>query len=688
MKSPPRCIVLVLAAVASVAGQAAAQTLQTREVVAGLSTPWEILWGPDGWIWMTERGGRVSRVDPENGTLVPIITITVVDEAGESGLLGMTVKGDSVFVVYTYLSGTTRFERLVRYRYDGVTLVAPTILIDSIVAPGTHSGSRLVITPDSRLMMTTGDGAVESNVQSHSSLNGKVLRMNLDGSIPADNPFASAPHPSRLIWTTGHRNAQGLVLGPNGILYSSEHGATTNDEINIIERKRNYGWPVVEGFCDLPAEIQLCRDSNVAEPIKAWTPTIATCGLEYYGHSRIPSWQHSLILTTLAQSDVRILTLSGDGRSIVRETVYDDPLFARVRDVCVAPDGRVFVATIDRIVEIAPRPGDLTLEAPTIEASQVRAGEPYRVRFSAHGTAAPGNVFHVELVGPRGTIALATASDTGDYVVDGVFKCRTTGGGSGYRLRLRSDYPLQQKFGNGDSMTFVASRRASITAPPGEVLCAGDTAVLIGVAGVVNRWSTGDTSETLRVTAAGKYRLTIIDGTCTDSTTSTVAFAARPTPDISWIPNWGMFSTAAGFPGYQWLRNGEVMPGETTRHLVPPPGLARYSVRVTSSNRCTGTSEELLYVPAASPEATMPKTPTIELTYDRPNVVIKVEPYRPTDFDIAIIDMRGSVVRVHHEELASAPLRIVMPAGDLIRGTYIVQISSDSFEWSEKVSVD
>jgi aldose sugar dehydrogenase len=347
---------LVLGAFAIACGSAPAQELDVRVVSPGPLKPWEILWGRDGMIWMSEHHGRISRVDPESGEVRPMLTVPDVYETGESGMLGMAVTEQYLFVVYNYIDGTSIRERMVRYTIVDTTLVEPRILVNDIPAATIHSGSRLVITPDSKVLMTVGDGSNHNLAQQHTAINGKLLRMNFDGSAPADNPFAAAPYPTNLIWTTGHRNAQGLVLAPNGILYSSEHGPSNDDEINIIERGRNYGWPLVMGFCNTPDEQRICNDSNVVEPLIAWTPTIATCGLDYYDNPRIPAWRHTLILTTLKEADVRILALSEDGRRITRETVHDDARFGRVRDVCIAPDGRVFIAAGSRLLEIAPTP--------------------------------------------------------------------------------------------------------------------------------------------------------------------------------------------------------------------------------------------------------------------------------------------------------------------------------------------
>jgi glucose/arabinose dehydrogenase len=331
--------------------------IDTSSIVTGLDTPWEILWGPDDHIWLTERRGTISRLNPETSEITEMITIGDVYEQGESGLLGMVLHPDFinhpyVFVVYTYLDSGIK-ERLVRYTYSNGELASPVTMLEGIDGASNHNGSRLVIDAEQKLYMTTGDGANTSQPQDLNSLNGKVLRMNLDGSYPEDNPFQES-----YVWTWGHRNAQGLVISPLGIMYSSEHGPANDDEVNIIEKGRNYGWPDVEGFCDDPSETQFCADSNVMEPIAAWTPTLAVAGTGFYSHFAIPEWQNSLLVTSLKASSLTTLRLSADGRSVITEEIFFEDWFGRLRDICISPDGRVFLAVSNRDGRGTVLPGD------------------------------------------------------------------------------------------------------------------------------------------------------------------------------------------------------------------------------------------------------------------------------------------------------------------------------------------
>ena len=329
----------------------------TDNVLAdNLQFPWEIVWGPDDFIWMTERGGKISRVNPANGNIIPVFTIAEVKATGEGGLLGMALHPDfattpHVFVAYNYDKAGTYTEKVVRFTYNGSTLTSPFTVIDDIAAGSIHNGCRLAITADLKLFITTGDAGNTSHSQNTNSKNGKILRVNPDGSIPADNPDPLSP-----VWTLGHRNAQGLVFA-NNRLYSSEHGPSNDDEINIIEKGRNYGWPTVQGFCDGGSEQSFCTTNNVKEPIKAWTPTIAPSGMDYYNSDSIPQWKNSLLLAILKDSRLVQLKLDNPGTAITETNEFFVNKYGRMRDVCISPNGTVYICTSnggnsDKIIEV------------------------------------------------------------------------------------------------------------------------------------------------------------------------------------------------------------------------------------------------------------------------------------------------------------------------------------------------
>ncbi len=313
-------------------------------LLSNLDFPWEILWGPDNFIWMTQRGGIISRVNPATGVVSPLLTINEVVPNGEGGLLGMVLHPDFtanpfLYVAYDYNKAGNYTEKIVRYIYSGGALISPTIIFDNIKASSIHNGCRLRIGPDLKLYFSTGDANNPTDAQDTAMRNGKIMRLNLDGTIPADNPFPNNP-----IWSYGHRNPQGLVF-VNNKLFNSEHGPDTDDEINIIQKGKNFGWPDVRGFCDLSAEQTFCSSHNVVEPIQAWTPTIAPSGTEYYNNDKISQWKNSLLLCTLKDSRLIQLQLNDTQDKITAMNEFFINKYGRLRDACVSPSGDVYLCT-------------------------------------------------------------------------------------------------------------------------------------------------------------------------------------------------------------------------------------------------------------------------------------------------------------------------------------------------------
>ncbi len=344
-------LVLVLSACQSVPSQGQIlldqTTVDTTTLVSGIDIPWEIIWGPDNHIWMTERYGRISRINPVNGQRQTLITLTDVRATGESGLLGMVLHphfADTpwVFAAYTYTLGNGIYERIVRFDYQVLThtLTRADTLLEAIPGNSTHNGCRMLITPDGKLLFSTGDAQDQSSPQNRASVNGKVLRLNLDGSIPDDNPDPGSP-----LWSLGHRNVQGLLQHPNGHIYLSEHGPNSDDELSILYKNRNYGWPNVLGPCDAQNELFFCSTNQVVEPIAWWSPTIAPSDLIWYDHPAIPEFRNRLLLTTLKNKRLYSFELSPSGDSVLSEREWLNGVFGRIRDICTDPDGHIYLAT-------------------------------------------------------------------------------------------------------------------------------------------------------------------------------------------------------------------------------------------------------------------------------------------------------------------------------------------------------
>ena len=350
-------------------------TLTEREVIGGLDVPWEIKWGPDNYLWVTERSGIVSRVNVESGDQSIILSLAgQLYDQSESGLLGMEIHPDFnngapyVFLAYTYYSAGGPSEKIVYYEYDfdNDALINETVIIDDIDGNSTHIGCRLLAIDNTTLLVTTGDAQDWMASQDETALTGKTLRIDIDAN--GDNfgqPKADNPSPYSYVWSIGHRNAQGLALGPNGIIYSSEHGPSNDDELNILEANGNFGWPNVQGFCDNISvdfnyaedlssnftESDYCQEYNIIEPLwSSGTSTIAPSDIIWYDHPSIPEFQNTLLMTVLKGKKLVRFEFNSFGDNIIGETDVvvlrnsnNQPL--RLRDICVSPDGKIYLAT-------------------------------------------------------------------------------------------------------------------------------------------------------------------------------------------------------------------------------------------------------------------------------------------------------------------------------------------------------
>jgi PQQ-dependent dehydrogenase (s-GDH family) len=370
------------------------ETFTMRTIIANQRMPHDLVYGPDGNIWYTERfAGTVSFVNPITSAKRVVLSLgaAMVRVGGQDGLMGLALHpqfllgSPYVYISYTYqsTSNTVRKTRIQRYTYDFLTqtLGSPVTILENIPGSNDHNSARIAIGPDLKLYYSVGDmGAGQfdnisriNNAQNLNIYEGKILRLNTeaDGSgswIPADNPYGNA------VYSFGHRNPQGLVWGNvNGtdILYSDEHGPFSDDEINIIERGRNFGWPNVIGWCDgnyngrttggytIVNELSNCTSLNAKEPLRSlfpvsnppsggdnmtW-PSVGPSGNDFYGNTTIPGWQNSLLVANLKRGTVSRYKLSSDGSSIISDTIHYFRGLGRFRDVVVSPDGlKIYVA--------------------------------------------------------------------------------------------------------------------------------------------------------------------------------------------------------------------------------------------------------------------------------------------------------------------------------------------------------
>ncbi|WP_223708486.1 PQQ-dependent sugar dehydrogenase [Niabella beijingensis] len=323
--------------------------LAVQAVSINNKVPWELMWGPDNTLWYNEQDGRIFKIDHKTGKSKLLLAIKDVYQKNTSGLLGMVaVASDTqnpesfLFVAYSFKNKDNVGLKLVRYLIEKDTLMRPKTFC-TITGYRGHFGSRIVLSADKKLFWATGDGAVSGAALDAADLKGKVLRFNLDGTVPSDNPIAGSP-----VWARGFRNIQGMVFSGNNLLYTSEHGDASDDEVNIVQKGGNYGWDKIEGAADTDAEKAFAGGTRIIEPVMAWTPTIAPAGLTFYNNSRIPEWKNSLLLVSLKDRSLRVLKRSANGARIADETIYLDKVYGRLRAVCVSPDGDVYLSTSNK----------------------------------------------------------------------------------------------------------------------------------------------------------------------------------------------------------------------------------------------------------------------------------------------------------------------------------------------------
>lgn len=424
-----------------------------RQLACGLSQPWEIKFGPDGFLWVTEAHSyQITRVDPVTGNAQLLIDLsnrknfenfTGADVWPQGGLQGIAFHPNFNTNPYFYVAYVYDFDsclsdtrgcffktKIVRYNYNMGTNVLSneTVLIDTIPGSSDHNGGRLVVGPAAPssggpnfLFYSVGDmgaghaGSAEriNHAQDVEIYEGKILRFNLlqdtdtdgfDRWIPNDNPFNSSERQSA-VWSVGHRNPQGLVFSPGGTLYESEHGPYSDDEINIIKRGNNYGWPLIVGYADgnydgskggrgfgIPEvgsevgnRVDIEASFPYSEPIGSYFPVsqsevstyftndynntppypnyylqypnIAPSGIDYYSSDAIPGWKNSILVATLKLASVYRLKLASDGSTIIGDTISYFKGLGRFRDIAISPDGKKIYVSADSVGVIKGAPG-------------------------------------------------------------------------------------------------------------------------------------------------------------------------------------------------------------------------------------------------------------------------------------------------------------------------------------------
>ncbi len=358
---------VLLLGILAAGASASAQAYRIETFCTGLEHPWSLAFLPDGRMLVTERVGRLRIVEAD-GSLDPdpLAGLPEILVAAQAGLMEVALDPDYAVNRRLYLSyahGTLEANntRLARARLVDDELRDFEVLFTAapLKAGAAHYGGRIAFLADKTLVLTLGDGFDwREQAQNPANHLGKIVRLNRDGSVPADNPLQGQAGAAVEIYSLGHRNVQGIFFdAQTGRLYSHEHGPRGGDELNLIEAGSNYGWPLATFGIDYSGALvsPYTELPGLAAPLLQWTPSVAPAGLTQYRGTLFPDWQGDLFVATLAERSVRRIRLHG-GRLAGEEILFEE-LDERIRDVRTGPDGALYLLTDNpegRLLRVLP----------------------------------------------------------------------------------------------------------------------------------------------------------------------------------------------------------------------------------------------------------------------------------------------------------------------------------------------
>ncbi|MFN3901784.1 MAG: PQQ-dependent sugar dehydrogenase [Alishewanella aestuarii] len=352
-------LMLVIAPVALTTEPLAADPLPTKPKVQtlteGLEYPWSLSFLPSGGFLLTERSGQLVTLGSDGQVLQKLdVNLPDLYAASQGGLLEVLLAEDfaqSGRLFLSYVCGTANANSVclasASWQDNQLTDVKQIFRATPDRRGAAHYGGRMVLLPDQSLVLTLGDGFdYREQAQNKANHLGKIVRLQLDGSVPADNPFVGQAAVAAEIFTLGHRNVQGIVYdAATGKLWSHEHGPKGGDELNLLQAGVNYGWPVATTGIDYTgARISpFTRFTGMAEPVYQWSPSIAPAGMTLYRGEAFPQYQGNILITALAGKALHRLVLDGD--KVVEEEKLLTELDSRLRDVRTGPDGLIYILT-------------------------------------------------------------------------------------------------------------------------------------------------------------------------------------------------------------------------------------------------------------------------------------------------------------------------------------------------------
>ncbi|HTM99129.1 MAG TPA: PQQ-dependent sugar dehydrogenase [Pedobacter sp.] len=345
--------------------------LTAETVVTGLTMPWATAFLPNGDMLVTERVGKLRLV--KNGQLDPVeITgLPKILYRGQGGLLDVVLHPDYAKNGWIYLSfSSAKVEgeegpdngantALMRAKLKDHMLTDVQVIFKALpnVRSTPHFGGRIVFDKNGYVFLSLGERGEKENAQQLSKDQGKVVRLHDDGKIPKDNPFVNTPGAKPEIWSYGHRNPQGMVMNPlTGVIWEHEHGPQGGDELNIVEKGKNYGWPLITFGIDYDNSI-ISKDTarvGLEQPVIYWKPSIAPCGMDFITSDKYKGWKGDLLVGSLKFNYLQHLAVRGN-KVLSREIILEK--IGRVRDIRQGPDGFMYVVLEDsgKIVRLLPK---------------------------------------------------------------------------------------------------------------------------------------------------------------------------------------------------------------------------------------------------------------------------------------------------------------------------------------------
>lgn len=346
-----------------------AQALTSETLATGLGVPWGMAIMPDNTLLIAQREGQLSQLDLNSGSLINITGLPAIKVSGQGGLFDVALSSDYATSKWIYFSyskdvsgqGSTT---LARAKLAGNRLVdwQDVLITKSATDTSQHFGGRIAFDNNNHLFLSVGERGFRPNAQDLNTHAGSILRLNLDGSVPDDNPFVGNKNALPEIWSYGHRNPQGLFFNKmTGQLWEIEHGPRGGDEINLIESGKNYGWPVIsygKEYYTPFAVGEATKKAGMEQPVKVYIPSIAPGSLIQYMGNAFPGWHNNLLAGALKLQHLNRIVLNEQNQAISETRVLRD-IKGRIRNIIESPEGWLYVSTDDgRILKVSPALAD------------------------------------------------------------------------------------------------------------------------------------------------------------------------------------------------------------------------------------------------------------------------------------------------------------------------------------------